>query len=229
MFYTKYDNAIEDLLAALKPIQEAVIELSKHNSNILIADATVIYVIEKLRSLGSSLSINLCAALVERYKARRLNVEVSLLHLLMKMEYPKETKDFAKCSKKDIKNAAVDLSTRLYPDPDLEASPEVQTDRDQDNTEQIEPLSLAKGIRQSLKPKVGPKVDFEKEFKMLEATNQLSPRLELVRDALLSIPPTSTICEQAFSVAESFKNKKRSCLGAKRTNALVWLKRYFSK
>lgn len=185
-------------------VQEAISELSKHNSNILLADTTTKYVIEKLRALNSTISLKFCDALIKRYKSRRLSDEVSLLHLHTKMEYLKETEGFEKCPKKDIKLTASNLFKRLYPEKEIATETEPE--------DQLEPVS--EGIRLSQEPsKATTKVDIDEDLKMLEAVLQLTPCLENLRDALLSIPPTSTICEQAFSIAESFKTKKRNRIG----------------
>lgn len=42
--------------------------------------------------------------------------------------------------------------------------------------------------------------DLTKDFRILEATNQKSSRLTDIQNALLSLQPTSTECERAFSL-----------------------------
>lgn len=147
--------------------------------------------------------------------------DVALLELLTRKEYPERSDDFENVSKQAIKRHAVNLMKRLYPEEDPEP--------EGDNEVQAEPLSLQEAISQSMKSKEKSTMntDLDKDFKLLEATHEMSSRLEKLRKALLSIPPTSTICEQSFSVADALKNKKRNRMGSKRLNALMWLKRYF--
>lgn len=169
-------------------------------------------------TLNTDFSLGLCEALVTRYKQRRLNVIVSLLHLLTTKEYPEESFDFGKVTKKEIKNKATELYKRLFP----EAPPQEQEEHDDDDDVQMAPvptqMSLAEGISVSLKPKgeEATHQQIEKDFKILETLNQL----EMIRDALMSIP-------QAFSIAH--KSKKRNRLGIERTSALFWLTQYFAK
>lgn len=87
LFTRKYDDILKDLSEVLRPIQEAVVELSKHQSNLLIADTTIKYIIESLRALDSPLATKFCEALIIRYSERRLSVEVELLSFLTKKEY----------------------------------------------------------------------------------------------------------------------------------------------
>lgn len=220
-FFTRFDTTLKDLAEALTPVQAAVVEFSKHHSNILIADTTIKYVVYRLRLLKSTLASDLCEAIIRRYNQRRKDEEVSLLELLIKKEYPEHSDDFSNVTKTVIKRTAVNLMKRLYPVPENEG-------REEDVEAVAAPLSLADGITQGMKAKEKPvNGDLDKDFKLLEETHEVSSLLENSRMALLSIPPTSTICEQAFPVAGGFKNKRRNRLGVMRINALMWLNRYF--
>lgn len=240
-YSVKHDETLKDLAAALEPIQEAVLELSKHSSNLLIADATVKYVIGRLRSLNSRFSLTLCDAVITRYTQRRLRVEIGLLSLLTTKEFPEETADFENVTKKEIKDKAHELYAKLFvgssglSQQEQQQQVELEIDFEEDEEVQVIPksASLAEGISNSMKPKVDtqtqPQLNLRQDFNTLVVLGQLTTRLESIRDALLSIQPTSTICEQSFSIADAFKCKKRNRMGTKRTNALVWLKRYFSE
>lgn len=111
MFFRKYDKVLKDLTDALGPIQDAVVELSKHHSNIFIADTSVKYVVQRLRQLDTSLASDLCKALIIRYRQRRRNEEVSLLEILTKKKYPELSCDFENVSKQGIKRCAVNLAS----------------------------------------------------------------------------------------------------------------------
>ena len=72
-------------------------------------------------------------------------------------------------------------------------------------------------------------LNLDQDFKLLEATGGRTPRLEKLLQALLSLKPTSTVCEQAFSVGGYFKTKIRNRLSNEKLNALTWLKYFFAK
>jgi hypothetical protein len=69
----------------------------------------------------------------------------------------------------------------------------------------------------------------EKDFSLLESTGTRSPRLEKLYQALLSLKPTSTVCEQTFSTASSIKTKVRNRMKSSRLQILVWLKYHFKE
>lgn len=90
-------------------------------------------------------------------------------------------------------------------------------------------LDISSGINKFLAAKSKPKEEkLDKDFKLLESRGELSTRLSILQAALMSIRPTSTTCEQAFSVAGIFKNKIRNRMSRKSLNALVLLKYHFS-
>lgn len=69
----------------------------------------------------------------------------------------------------------------------------------------------------------------DKDFKLLEATRERFSRLNQVYKALLTVKPTSTSCERAFSVAGSFKTKVRNRLAPTKLMFFCdsWLKNFF--
>lgn len=113
---------------------------------------------------------------------------------------------------------------RLFPDSGLDLT---------DETKVIEsdhcPASFQDGIYSFTQPlkKISDK-SLDNEFNLLLATDEKSQRLQKLLNALLSIQPTSTSCEQVFSVAGSFKTKIRNRLTPQKLKMLVWLKYYFS-
>lgn len=68
-----------------------------------------------------------------------------------------------------------------------------------------------------------------KEISLFEITGQITPNLSLIKNALLTIRPTSTENERNFSIAGHIVSKKRTRLSDKSINALCFLKYYFSK
>lgn len=222
-FRSVYDDALNELVDALKPIEEAVIKLSSHKSNIMIAEAVVKFISENLNSLRSSLARDLGKSIVERYNSRRNKEILSLLLFLHTGAYPISSPGFEYSDKKVIKATASSLFNRLFPDETTNLS---QTSSESST----EKKSLQNGIDALLKPKekvVAGKLD--KDIQLLEASGEKSLRLEKLYKALLSIQSTSTSCEQAFSVAGSFKTKIRNRLSPEKLSALCWLKSYFIK
>lgn len=224
----RYDDLLKGLVDALKPIQEAVVMLSKPDSNLLIAEGALNFVIGQLQSQDTEIAGDLRKAVIDRYNVRRNSKEVALLSTLTRKEFPGRSEEFENVKKSDVKATATTLLQRLYPNPETETA--------EDGTElEMEAASantLEDAILQTMKPSKKPSamvVNLDKDFKLLEASGEITARLEKIRQALLTIKPTSTICEQAFSVATSFKSKSRNRLSAARLNALMWLKTFFLK
>ena len=69
----------------------------------------------------------------------------------------------------------------------------------------------------------------KQEMNLFEATRKRPTQLELLFNALLSIPPTSVEAERAFSAGGLFVTKLRSRLSDKSLNALTFLRSYHTK
>ena len=69
----------------------------------------------------------------------------------------------------------------------------------------------------------------KQEMNLFEGTRKMPTQLELLFNALFSIPPTSVEAERAFSAAGLFVTKLRSCLSDKSLNALTFLRSYYTK
>lgn len=121
-----------------------------------------------------------------------------------------------------MKKVANKLIDRLFPDI-TKPQQEQQTASSNGNP------SLEDGLNEMTKQASKSETNLDKDFKLLEASGEKSSRLEKLHNALLSIQPTSTSCEQVFSIAGSIKTKLRSRMKPKTLSILVWLKKYFSK
>ncbi len=69
----------------------------------------------------------------------------------------------------------------------------------------------------------------QKEFTLYEATGQLTPNLQKLRDSLLVIKPTSVESERSFSSVGLFVTKLRSRLSDDSVDKLCVLKAYFRR
>lgn len=67
------------------------------------------------------------------------------------------------------------------------------------------------------------------EFLYLDKTKKRSENLEKLFNAILSISPTSTLCERVFSKSGFIKTKQKNRLKAKHLNAILFLKDYFKR
>jgi hypothetical protein len=221
-FESQHDKALEELAVALEPVRNGVLKLSEHNSNLLIAEATMIYIVNRLKSAPTRLSKDLGESMLQRYNSRRNKETISLLLTLQRHSFPKSIKDFEYSSKPVIKKTALDLYERLYPN--------VEEGSEEESNLGIPSDNLDAGISSIMAPAArvtGKSLD--KDFALLEANGERSIKLEKLYQALMSIKPTSTVCEQTFSVAGAFKTKIRNRLSPKKLNTLVWLKTFFAK
>lgn len=134
--------------------------------------------------------------------------------------YPTDTVDLEYSSKRDIKKTAEILIARLF-GADLVEHDAVEPERSTN-------FNIDSGMDQYMKSCLKrPKSSLDKEFSLLESTKTRTTPLENLLLALMSLKPTSTVCEQAFSTASSFKTKSRNRMSPEKLNILVWLKYYF--
>ena len=66
-----------------------------------------------------------------------------------------------------------------------------------------------------------------KEFHLFDATGQRTTNIDLLLDALKSIPPTSVESERSFSAAGPFVTKLRRRLSDRSVDRLCLLKSYY--
>ena len=66
-----------------------------------------------------------------------------------------------------------------------------------------------------------------KDFAAFEGSGKRTENLEKLYQALRSIPPTSVVSEQAFSISGSFVTKKRCRMSDDTLNDLCFLQGYF--
>jgi hypothetical protein len=70
-------------------------------------------------------------------------------------------------------------------------------------------------------------ISFDEELACFKVNRKQTPAILLLLRALIAIKPTSTSTERVFSVAGSFKTIKRSRLGFKTLNSLIYLRYYY--
>ena len=219
-FCVQYDGALQQLLETLEPLTEAVLELSKENSNLVIAEFAIRCISDKLTKSTSSLSKKVLAAVIERYNERRNKHLISLMLVLEAGKYPSDSTHFEYSTNHEVNKTAADLVSRLFQD-ELTATQAVE-----ENLENTD--DMRSGIGSYYKTfKTATVSSLEKDFSLLALTGIRSARLENLHQALLSLKPTSTVCEQSFSTASSFKTKNRNRMSPSKLAILIWLKNYF--
>lgn len=223
IFTTRYDDSLHAIHDALEPVNEAILTLSKHNSNLMVAEIAVKFIYQRLKESKTKLANDLADAVLKRYQERRNKEIVSLLFFLHTQDVPKSTIGFEYSSRSTIKRTANDLMLRLFPEnKSQETEPKETTDLNSFS-------NIQEGINQ-LSQQSAKKVDInlDKDLKLFECTGERSNRLSNLHKALMTIKPTSTVCEQNFSVAGSFKTKLRNRMSSEKLNILVWLKYFFA-
>ena len=229
-FSSLHDDTLLEFVEVLEPVQHVVLTLSSANSNLIVAEASMDYLLKKLTVLDSNLSRKMFQCIQTRYLDRRNKDIVSLMMFLQSGSYPQSNDLFEYSSKYVIKQRANEIASRMLP---IEVS---SAEKQQDSAPNAavenfpQESELQRVIHEFMKPSKRCETgDLTKDFRILEATKQKSSRLTDIQNALFSLQPTSTECERAFSVAGIFKNKLRNRMSPEKLNYLLWLKYYFKK
>ena len=223
-------NILKEIVMILEPVKVGVNELSKQGTNLLMAEATLIYIFHQLKSINSPLSLEFQKSLKTRIDQRRNKDLVSVLMLLHHGVYPKANDYFSYSSKASIKATATSLMNRLYPCDitEVENSEDDSEDVEEENEYSMLQKCIASFTKTQTASTTGQHLSIDKEFKLLEANNgKRTERLEKLYQALLTVKPTSTASERVFSVAGIFITKLRNRMSSSTLNALVFLKYYF--
>ena len=179
-------------------------------------------------------------ALKKRVEERWDNETSGLLKYLSNSATLKEKKVekiFKVPTRSALESFAMKLIKRLFP------SPEISVDKFDNEVEVAlenqdeKKLSFEEQVKAKMNKFVTPKpVDLttsqalktlRKEMDIYEATNEKSPNLKYLFEALKQISPTSVASERAFSCSGSIVTKKRSCLDDGTINDLCFLQGVF--
>lgn len=213
------DNKIDEIIQCLRPVEESIKKLSSESCDLLIAEATCIYLLSSLQELQCEVSLKLFFSMKERIEERR-NIEIiSVLLFLHSGEYPKENEFFKYSSKAAIKKNIKDIYSRLFRANSID---------DEEDTLSNENLSsnLNDTISKFLSTNI-PRLSIDNDIKAFEGTKERTEKLEKIFLALKTIQATSTEVERTFSVAGNFKTKIRNRLSEQNLNILVYLKYHF--
>lgn len=229
-------GALRDVRNALLPIKFGSDKLCHRESTLITAETVFSFIIAELDKQQSDFAKRLLNAFIAKLSSR---ANKNLVSVALYLSYAKKysTHHDAKLvplvSKSAVISASKKLFSRLFsspedptlPDPDLEAS--------NDEIESSE-LSLSEKLEQAIKRNMEPssshsdRKHISKELEIFEITAERTKNIDLLNDAIRSVPPTSVESERAFSAAGLFVTKLRTRLSDKSINALCLLRGYYN-
>ena len=227
-------SVLENIVPTLQPMKLAIEALGRRDANLLTADGIFRFIFSQLDSINSNFSLELKARVAKRLKERSQNHLFGVLRYLHDPELSEEEIQFVPSKSSIYKSVKTTLS-RLYPglENNIVGYPNSQEIELNDScTNENETLSekLEAAIRMSTVPTKIDLNDFtaiQKEMKVFEATKKRTENLELLYQALRSIPATSIESERAFSAAGLFITKLRSRISNDSINCICHLCSFF--
>ena len=97
----------------------------------------------------------------------------------------------------------------MFEELDEEETEDLQSPTDLDDTSELE-FCIKQASKQNTSTSQDYKKSLNKEMLAFEATGILTSNLEKLKNALMTISPTSVPCERAFSVTGRFQLAKRT-------------------
>jgi hypothetical protein len=229
-------TALEELTAALRPLQLLTVNVCAAHFNILQADTIFQTASNALRAQQTHIADQLVDALELRYAQRKNSNLLSAIRFLTDpMGYAEES-DGAEFN--EVQKELKKLHSRLFleetPVVDFEEQTEVANSSfgggaPSENTSYAE--KLAAQFRadlqnvQASKPKKCS--DIVAECRSAAVTGELTDRLKKMRHALLSVQASSVEAERAFSTAGRFVTKIRNRLGDNTLDSYCFAKHKF--
>ena len=237
------------LCEALQLIEEAMSRLSRKNMCLVGADAVYGHTINALDRLETPIAIDLRNSLFNRLDGRRIPVLSQLANFLHNHNYLSQRRDVFdhEINKRQIKEFANHLYSRLFADPEGEETQMVAPSEESDdefftdsNGDVVQDQSLSNGEKMDLllsKISKGrskkenatqpTQSQFENDLSKYERTGEMSPSIEKLADAIKNISVSSVEAERIFSITGSYITKIRSSLGDQTVDDLVFLKKFY--
>ena len=218
-----YDSSInvkiDEIIKSLNPVQESIKKLGSSSCDLLVAEATCIYLLSTLKDNSTLIGRDLYAAFKRRIDERRNMELISVFLFLHSGEYPKENQFYKYSSKAIIKKKIKELASRLFAEEQLDENREALV-------QNVPSSSLNELIQHFLSTESGPQ-NIDNDIKAFEGTKERTEKLDKIYNALKTIQATSTTVERSFSVAANFKTKVRNSIKPKNLDILVHLKYHF--
>ena len=241
---------VKEICDVLSPIEWAVMELSRENSDLLQAEKIIGFTVSKLQSLNTPLSKILLDSFLARINERRVPELVHLMHYLRSYKFLQQKEDHLafKISRYAVTNLATSLLKRLYP---AQNNDENQSDGEETQmfdpnetqmfvNEEPEQISMsdeyASFSKSFFEDSSGAEESSEitlrmvkNEMSLYEATKgQTRPvHLEQLYRSLKSIKPSSIDPERGFSAMGYFCTKIRSRMGDDVLDAIIFMQQYY--
>lgn len=252
LWETEDKKRATEILETLKPVRKAIERLSRQDTNLLTSEGVLKFLFKALEDNASVLSKALLIAIKEEISKRRDKSLISLIKFLHDPSCLKiiEKDNFFKLnSKSDITKTAKLMMNKLYEDKSStneincnNDDKDVTTLNDKEDT-QVEPNNLSSQeisldekleacILKTLRPMSTTSDDYKlltNEINIFNATGKITENLELLRNALNTIRPTSTQNERNFSISGNFVSKIRNRLSDKSIDNLCFLKSFLMK
>ena len=231
-------DRLQELVDALSPIKCAVEAVCRRDANLLTADASLNFALDKLYTASTPISLELLEALRRRILERRTD-QSSVLQYLHTGSLTDDSVDivFQNMAKTKISKFILNLTLRLNPHhQELEENVEIEErevpieKRKKTDLQQELALALEKVGERAHKAKLQDtnlQSTITKEMNLFEAGGTRGFHLELVYQYLMTISPTSVESERVFSSAGYLCNKVRSSLSDETLSELSFLRSYF--
>ena len=229
-------DSLTDIIDALEPVKLAAEALCRKNATLLTANGIFKFLINKLNQKKSSLCIRMKDAFLKRFTERRQSNLVSMYKYLSNPDCLHEIEEhviFNIPSKTVLQKTAKLLLSRLFPTKDIQILDQVE--RGKGRKEAEEQLSLQDELEEAIehsakKQRHNSNDEFKaisKEMMVFKATKKRTGNLELLFNALETIPPTSVESERVFSAAGPFDTKIRFRMSDDLLDTLCFLKAHF--
>lgn len=247
ILFTENDIVVlNDINDTLIPIKTAVEVLGSRNMNLISADVTVKFLIDKLKMLTSPLARKCADALSNRISCRRTELYevLNFLHNpATAISSVRERDDiFTAANQSSVLKTVKGLVTRLMPEPnvDLSSEDEITFEAVVDSTMPISNSEI--DLKDQLWKAIHSNLDntqnlgqgsqslhstIKQEISLFVNGGTRGKYLEFAYQALLTVPPSSIESERSFSTSGNFCTKLRTRLSDNSLNALCFLRAHF--
>ncbi|GFT15875.1 uncharacterized protein TNCV_3314621 [Trichonephila clavipes] len=235
-------ETVTTIVKILKPVKIGLEKLCSRNATLLTAEGVFSFVIGELNEQNSEFVKNMKYSLIQRINERR---NVNLIGLIQYLNFGRKyeaaavTSDISRLNGKNcLVRQAQMIGKRLFCVEEESISNSSHSEEESMEILKEKPLTLDEKLEKAIYSKTKvlycstkKSTSFNKimkqEMQLFDSTENPSPNIIKLWDALKTIPPTSVEAERAFSAAGLFVTKLRTKLSEKSINCLCFLKSYF--
>lgn len=234
----EFEHSLKDIYEVLSVTKMTMDQISKDDATLLTAEGAFEFLFDELSRINTPLSLEMLDKVKEEILKRRNKAIVSLLKFLQDPESLNENKYsfFEMPTKKEIIKTASSVWNQYFLDQTKDSLGAALLDEQllMDDQLSIEDrLGIAVKKRTSKAQPVGNVSSFDStkliklEIDAYASSNVMPRSLDKIRNALLTIKPTSIKNEQNFSMSSNFLSKTRMRMGIKTLNNLCILKSHY--